>query len=424
MTAKILKFLVAGYLLGCFFSGFVFALEPEIGGHVKLQATGRSFNANSVNAALGPRSYLNYSTDLRTNVSSKFDSFETMAAFEYLGVGGNGIEAQRAVAGLDRRFMRASLLPNDHARLFNLTSKLSDEQLETSVLRLDRVYLGYLGEKLVLRFGRQAVSWGNALAFQVLDPFNPFSPTEIDRDYKTGDDLAYLQYLFDNGDDIQALVVPRRDVETNDIESSESSFALKLHHREEAVASDFDLVLARHYDENLFGVGVSKDIMQAVARIDLALTELKDNSKRVGVVANIDRSWEVLGYNFYTFVEYYRNATGVGNGDYSSLNDNLLSRVSRGEVFTLGRNYLATGGRIELTALSNLYSNVIFNLHDQSGVVQFRLEQSLLQDLLFTVGINLPYGATGSEFGGLEVPALDAVLSPADEIYLRLSYFY
>ena len=55
--------------------------------------------------------------------------------------------------------------------------------------------------------GRQAVSWGSGIVFQPLDPFNPFAPTAVDRDYKAGDDLVLIERLFDNGHDAQLLRV-------------------------------------------------------------------------------------------------------------------------------------------------------------------------------------------------------------------------
>ncbi len=50
------------------------------------------------------------------------------------------------------------------------------------------------------------------MVYNTLDLFNPFAPDTIDTDYKHGEDMLYLQRLFDNGSDLQALLIPRRDV--------------------------------------------------------------------------------------------------------------------------------------------------------------------------------------------------------------------
>ena len=85
-----------------------------------------------------------------------------------------------------------------------------DENDAVALLHIDRLWLEFTGEELVLRVGRQAISWGNGILFSAFDLFNPFSPTEIDTDYKPGDDLIYSQLLLPGGGDIQALIVARR----------------------------------------------------------------------------------------------------------------------------------------------------------------------------------------------------------------------
>ncbi|EDN67409.1 hypothetical protein BGP_4660 [Beggiatoa sp. PS] len=57
------------------------------------------------------------------------------------------------------------VLPNDKRRLFRLTNEWDNSDQMEAVQRLDRLYLGYNGEQLVLRAGRQTVSWGNGLVF-------------------------------------------------------------------------------------------------------------------------------------------------------------------------------------------------------------------------------------------------------------------
>ena len=52
--------------------------------------------------------------------------------------------------------------------VFRITPKvhfIEDEGKFAALHRLDRVWVGYTGDKAVLRFGRQAISWGNGLIF-------------------------------------------------------------------------------------------------------------------------------------------------------------------------------------------------------------------------------------------------------------------
>src|SRR5690606_22817266 len=115
--------------------------------------------------------------------------------------------------------------------------------------RLDRLYLGYRAGALALRLGRQALSWGGGLVFHPLDFINPFAPLAIDKDYKTGDDMLYAQWVLAQGGDVQAVLLPRRDPATGELRDAQSTHAAKL--RTRLGAYDLDLLAARHFDEAL-----------------------------------------------------------------------------------------------------------------------------------------------------------------------------
>ena len=46
----------------------------------------------------------------------------------------------------------------------------------------------------VVCVGRQAVTWGNGLIFNPMDLFNPFSPVDIERDYKDFNEIRTQFY--------------------------------------------------------------------------------------------------------------------------------------------------------------------------------------------------------------------------------------
>jgi hypothetical protein len=112
---------------------------------------------------------------------------------------------------------------NADRRLLDLTSVITDDNKFAALHRLDRLWLGYANDKTVLRIGRQAISWGNGLFFSPMDIVNPFDPTQIDTEYKAGDDMLYAQFLRDSGDDVQAAAVFRRNPMNGDVESDEGT---------------------------------------------------------------------------------------------------------------------------------------------------------------------------------------------------------
>ena len=64
--------------------------------------------------------------------------------------------------------------------------------------------------------------------FNPMDFFSPFAPTTLDRDFKPGDDLIRVDHLFEEGDDLQAVAVFRRDDEGRRT-SAAGSYGVKWH---------------------------------------------------------------------------------------------------------------------------------------------------------------------------------------------------
>ncbi|EDN67411.1 conserved hypothetical protein [Beggiatoa sp. PS] len=101
-----------------------------------------------------------------------------------------------------------------------------------------------------------------------------------------------------------------------------------------------------------------------------------------------------------------------------------MNRLERGEVYTIGRDYLTSGVQIELTPLFNFYSNWISNLHDNSGIFQIRGIYDWTQNMQLIGWLDLPYGNKDTEFGGIAVGDTEKYLAPGQRIYLRLSYYF
>ncbi|MCP4250984.1 MAG: hypothetical protein GY778_28435, partial [bacterium] len=177
---------------------------------------------------------------LRLNLDVDRGAWDLDVDYQLLGLFGDTIDFTRDFPPLLQLVAR---FPQDDARLFNLTYVFRDEGRAAVLQRLDRVSIGYSGEKAVARFGRQAISWGNGMVYAPMDIFNPFDPAAVDKEYKTGDDMLYGQYLRGNGDDLQGVAVFRRNLETRKVDADWSSFALKYHGL--SGGSELDVLVAR-----------------------------------------------------------------------------------------------------------------------------------------------------------------------------------
>jgi hypothetical protein len=396
----------------------------KFGGHVKYQYTHTDYRADDIYAVFGDDPARDHGLDLRLKAENRRGPWDFAAHYELLALNGDTLAARRNVVAAGIPFTGVvSGLPDDRRRLFDLTHAITERDRRAVVHRLDRLSLGHSGARQTLRFGRQAVSWGNGLVFQPLDFVNPFSPVAIDKDYKTGDDMLYGQWLVGEKDDLQAILLPRRDPVTHHVESDQSTYAVKFRARLAGV--DVDLLAARHFSENLAGVGIVKSIGGAVWRLDASYIDLDNAGSTTSLVTNLDYSWMWGGKNVYGYIEYFRN--GVGETDrahYAAPAAELSARIARGELFTLARDYAGLGLQVELMPLFNLYTNLIANLNDGSKFLQLSGVYDWRQDVQMRAGVNLPSGDRGTEYGGVPVAGSSVFVSTGRAVYLRGAVYF
>jgi len=313
-------------------------------------------------------------------------------------------------------------------RLLDLTSVIHEDENQVLVHRLDRLVLTVYPSWGVLSVGRQAATWGNGFLFNPMDLLNPFSPMAIDRDVKPGSDLISLEAHLEKWGSIHALAAPRLDLNRNNLETERSSAAAKFHIS--VGETEFDFMGSRHYQDNVIGVGAIGYLGGAAWRVNATWTHL--HTKVAGekdypsLVANMDYAFTWM-INFYTFVEYFHNGIGTRcKENYARVLTlpSVLDRLSRGEIYDVGKNYGAWHIRAEIHPLLNLDMTTIVNLDDGSGIAQPRLVWNAATNLMVTAGVNWSWGSRGTEFGGIEIPGAEGAFAPSDQVYAYAKYYF
>ena len=396
--------------------------SADLTGHLKLQLLGAAYSDDSFfHSQLGSDS-LDLNLDLRLNLQASRGGFAVKADAQIIGLYGDTIELTRSLGASSP--LLAGRFPDDALRLFDLTSVHTDERRFAGLTRFDRLSIGYTGRKGVVRFGRQAITWGNGFVYTPMDIFNPFDPTAVDKEYKTGDDMLYSQVLRDRGDDIQLVAVFRRDPATGDVESGRSSVALKYHAL--LGAGEIDLLVAEHYDDLLVGVGGNRSIGGAVWRGDLVANDGADDTT-LSAVTSVSYSWMTGGKNTTGVLEYFYNGFGQSGERYSpaelAANPGLIERVARGELFNLGRHYVAASATIELNPLFLLTPNLFVNANDPSALLQIVAQNDLMQDLILQTALALPIGGNGTELGGIDTGMGDFFSNQAS-VFVQLAWYF
>jgi len=406
-------------LLMALLSGQAQALET--GGHVKSLISVVNIPGDSLLQEFSDDPARDISLDARLNLSGNSGAWSWQSDYQLLAQQGDRLKLVQEYPNLG---FIDSALTDDDRRVLDLSHRISDQDDRVITQRLDRLTLSHTTDKTVLKIGRQAVSWGNGIIYNPVDFFNPFDPAAIDTEYKTGDDMLYAQYLQDSGNDLQAVWVGRRDDEDN-VTADVSSLAFKYHFFVDS--SEIDLLVAEHYDAQVFALGAAVDIAEAIWRSDIMLTDTGEQ-QFTSVVLNWSYAWLAGGKNLTTTLEYFHNGFGIDDGDYDpqalGRNPELVARIERGELFTLAENYFAAAATIELAPLWLLTSTVFRNLDDDSMLVQIFSQHDLQQDLQLLLGTNLPSGSDGSEFGGIDSGVPDRPLAVDTSLFAELAWYF
>ena len=392
------------------------------GGHTKYQYIHTRIPEDSVLQSISGDSMQDHNLEVRLKLAARRERWGFDTHLQFITVHSDTLSGFRDLPQII--FPGAGII-NDDRRWFNLSHELTNEGKNATLLRLDRISVAYTGDKAVIRFGRQAISWGNGLLFTPMDIFNPFDPATVDKEYKTGDDMLYGQYLLDNGNDVQAVAVVRRDPVSGDVEQDQSSLSVKYHGFRGK--NEYDLLLAEHYGQRVLGLGASTDLGGAVWRGDLVWTDT-DPGSVFSAVGGVSYSGVTGGHNWSGFLEYYYNGYGQSDGDYSAAgladNPELLKRLSRGELFNLGRHYLGASVTVEWAPLLNITPNVFVNLTDPSALAQLVLSHDWKQDILLLVALNIPVGPGGSEYGGIESGQPGLFVSTGPSLFAQLAWYF
>lgn len=398
------------------------ATRFEAGGHLKGRLLAAGFPSDSLFRDLLGSSALDVEGDLRLNLELGKGGWALHADYQLFGAYGDQVELAQALPGEGLFFPRVA---NDDRRLMDLTHTLHEDGRSLWLHRLDRLWLGYTGERTVLRLGRQSLSWGNGLFYAPMDLVNPFDPATIDTEYKFGDDMLYAQYLLGNGDDLQGAVVARRNPVTQDSTSEESTIALKYHGFYDQW--EYDLLLAEHYDDLVAGLGMVRALGGALWRGDLVVSDTP-NGTFVQGVTNLSHSWVWGERNVTGSIEYFYNEFGFRGGPYDAgrlaSNPELLRRLARGDLFNLGRHSLAGNLLVEVTPLWTVSPTLLANLGDGSALFQLVTQVSLADEAVLLGSLNLPLGSSGTEYGGIETSVEDLYLSTNYGIFLQLARYF
>lgn len=268
-----------------------------------------------------------------------------------------------------------------------------------------------------LTVGRQAIGLGRGVLFSAVDIFAPFSPTEVDREWRRGVDAIHAELRIPELSELSAdFIVAFGHASGDGLESYAMLGRLR------AIVGDVDgsVMLGRRGEDNMVGAVVSANVADAEVHGELALFGTDGEGIDGGlfgtraVVAKgvLGGSYVIdVGNGLRVNLEYHYSGFGVENvGDRPDIlfDPRFSERFARGDSQIFGRHVLALVVGYDLFddlsgALSYLQSPV-----DGSGLVAAAFTWNHSDNVTVILNALVPWGSSPR----MGVPTSDFGSSP------------
>jgi hypothetical protein len=308
----------------------------------------------------------------------------------------------------------------------DLRTEWYDDSKTSAALSLDRANVTLRYRRADVTVGRQAITFGKAYFWSILDVFLPFDPEQFDRDYKPGVDAARLDFALGQFSGVNLVAVAGPDVPAIAATASDDGFwesswfgsAVLARAFTSAAGWDFALQGGKVFGGYHIGAGVVGELGPLELRFE-AVRHFADDSPQLvppgmpggGLLPEgdlVENSTSVVvgtGHRFensFTVeLEYFRN----GAGDSDSLESSAL-RSSSGGLLSWSENLIGAVLSYELSPMLLSSLGGIVSLDDGSTQLQPRInwaagdELEILAGMIFNIG-ERPETLLQSEFGTL-----------------------
>ncbi len=301
----------------------------------------------------------------------------------------------------------AGILPSDAPepfRLDPLTWYVIDQAPTYQHLHeFDRAYVALHFDFMELTIGRQAIGLGRGVLFSAVDVFSPFSPTEVDREWRRGVDAAHLE-----------LEIPGLNGLSGDVYAALGQIeddglgTWALLGRLRAVVEDVDaeVILGKRGVDNMVGGSLSATIGDAEAHGELAFFGTDGlgidggfmGTRAVVAKGLVGGSYNVnVGTGLRVVAEYHYSGFGVNDisEDPSILLDPYFqARFARGESQILGRHALALALSYDILYDLSASLSYVQSPVDGSGMVAGTLTWFQSDAVTLVLDAFVPWGST------------------------------
>lgn len=248
---------------------------------------------------------------------------------------------------------------------------------------IDRLYVRQAFKKADVTVGRQRISWGTGRIWNPTDLFNPINPANFDKIEKDGADAVSTRLYLGNFTDLEVVY--------NTVDKfNESNYGARF--RTNYKAYDFS-IMSGYFDQRVVaGADFAGNLLEAGFRGEGIISAEKDDldSNFIKYILGLDYQFTP---ELYGLIEYHFNGEGAAKKSGYE-----LTRLIRGEILNLSRNYVFLQSTYQIHPLLNNSLSLNMNLDDGSGFTSGSLTYSLAENWYLSLGALVPFGSSFDEY--------------------------
>ncbi len=249
--------------------------------------------------------------------------------------------------------------------------------------RFYRASLAIEWEGYDLEVGRQLIPWGVGHFFTPTDLFNPFNATQIELMERDGVDA--VNFTAKNVKDLKMQFVYTPGGKQLHPQRYLTRFS------RDVKGYELGLLGGRIRRDHAVGVDIQGNIKDVAVRGEMLYRESSLENDFVKFTINADYNFP---HNVYGLLEYHHNGQGA-----RSTKGYDRSRLIRGDIQQLAKNYLAASVGYDITPLLRIENRTIFNMDDQSVFDRPEIQYEMKENIMILAGAQLFMGDDDNEYG-------------------------
>ncbi len=250
---------------------------------------------------------------------------------------------------------------------------------------IDRLNAAFFLPGADITIGRQALSFGKAFFWNPLDVFLPFSPAQLDRDYKPGVDALSIE--IPQGDFSGIGLFGVLGSEDNKSSPSWDGSSLLARYFTTVKGTDISVQAGKVFAGYHVGAGASGEVGKIELRGEASYFR---NDNDITITKSYASMVLGTGYRFdnslHLQMEYFYN--GAGSKDPNA----ALVRLGQGLTTNLSKNILGSSASYEFTPLMTGRVAIINSLDDGSFFIQPDITYSASDESEFLVSVAINKG--------------------------------